>query len=74
MALATQPGRLYAVIWERWWTASTEHTCATCAALHGSLFRRGEGPQPPIHLNCHCKRRYDHTEIVHLDPDVGRHP
>lgn len=57
-------GRVRVVIWEKWWTAETEFTCGRCRRLHGTLHRRGEGPQPPLHPHCHCQRRHDHTEIV----------
>ena len=57
-------GRIRVIVWERWWTADTEHTCARCRALNGRLLRRGEGPVPPLHPNCHCQRRHERIEIV----------
>jgi len=50
------------VIWEVWVTAFSPATCITCRGLHGKLFRQGEGPQPQLHVNCRCQRRYHYTE------------
>jgi hypothetical protein len=56
------------ITWERWWTADLPTSCARCKGLNGTLHKRGQGPQPPLHDNCRCERRYDHTEI--FDGDV----
>jgi hypothetical protein len=57
-------GKKRVVVWEQWETNIEASTCDECAGLNGQLFRQGEGPQPPLHPNCHCYRRYHHTEIV----------
>jgi hypothetical protein len=47
---------------ERWETASDERTCPECAPLHGRTWRAGEGPTPPLHVNCRCRRTFAFTE------------
>jgi hypothetical protein len=32
-------------------------SCKRCAALNGKRFFQGEGPQPPLHRDCQCRRR-----------------
>lgn len=41
---------------ERWATANDERTCPECAPLHGATWREGDGPVPPLHVNCRCQR------------------
>ena len=40
----------------RWVTADDERTCPVCAPLHGQIFAAGEGPIPPLHRSCRCRR------------------
>jgi len=47
---------------ERWETAGDERTCPECAPLHGATWRTGEGPHPPVHVNCRCRRVHARTE------------
>ncbi|MDI9547648.1 MAG: phage minor head protein [Chloroflexota bacterium] len=56
------------VIWDVWQAVSDKRTCARCGALHGKLFRRGEGPVPPLHDHCRCKRILSHIEIIEDSP------
>jgi hypothetical protein len=28
------------------------------------LFPQGQGPQPPLHRNCRCRRRFHHQNLV----------
>lgn len=44
------------IVWEMWVSASDERVCAACAARNGQLYRQGEGPHPPVHPFCRCKR------------------
>lgn len=44
------------ITWMRWITANDERTCPECAPLEGTLWREGEGPEPPLHVNCRCVR------------------
>lgn len=44
------------IVWEMWVAAADERVCGRCAALAGNLYRAGEGPQPPLHLFCRCRR------------------
>ena len=53
-----------ATIWEEWYCYFRENSCDRCRGLHGQLFRKGEGPQPPLHNGCTCQRIAHHTEIV----------
>ena len=43
------------VIWFEIWLAQ-EGACPVCAPLDGSVFRAGEGPEPPLHRHCRCRR------------------
>ena len=36
--------------------------CPECGPYDGSLWDEGEGPQPPLHPNCRCRRSPHHTE------------
>jgi hypothetical protein len=46
------------IILERWYVAASPGQCAGCRYLGGvGVFHRGEGPQPPLHGNCNCRRR-----------------
>jgi hypothetical protein len=47
---------------ERWETAGDERTCPECAPLHGRTWQAGDGPQPPLHVNCRCRRAHARTE------------
>ena len=47
---------------ERWITTADERTCPECAPLHGATWRSGEGPEPPLHVNCRCQRVFAFTE------------
>lgn len=43
--------------------------CARCAALHGQLFDRGEGPAAKsIHRGCRCNRIFDHIRYTEEEP------
>jgi SPP1 gp7 family putative phage head morphogenesis protein len=37
-----------------WVSTLDSSTCPVCADLDGEIFAVGEGPRPPIHLNCRC--------------------
>lgn len=47
---------------ERWVTAGDERTCPECAPLHGRTWTAGDGPTPPLHVNCRCQRLFAWTE------------
>jgi hypothetical protein len=51
------------VVWTRWITAGDERTCPECAPLDGTLWRDGEGPEPPLHPNCRCVRVTAFVEV-----------
>jgi SPP1 gp7 family putative phage head morphogenesis protein len=51
------------IVWTRWITASDERTCPECAPLEGTLWREGEGPEPPLHGNCRCVRVTAFVEV-----------
>ena len=36
--------------------------CPECGPYDDSLWDEGEGPQPPLHPNCRCRRLPHHTE------------
>lgn len=37
------------------WRASGD-ACPTCAALDGNRYEGEDGPWPPLHVNCRCRR------------------
>jgi hypothetical protein len=36
--------------------------CKTCMPHVGRIFRKGKGPQPPLHRGCNCFRLFHHYE------------
>jgi len=52
------------VVWEVWVSASDDRVCTECAARAGLLFRRGRGPQPPLHPTCRCSRAPAFVQVV----------
>ncbi len=52
---------LEAEIWTRWETASDESVCPICGPYAGHVWKRDDGPQPPLHPNCRCTRVYAFT-------------
>lgn len=52
---------LEAEIWTRWETASDEKVCSICGPYTGHVWKKDEGPQPPLHPNCRCQRVYAFT-------------
>ncbi len=36
--------------------------CPECGPYDGSLWDEGDGPQPPLHPNCRCRRLPHHVE------------
>jgi hypothetical protein len=57
---------------ERWVTAGDERTCPECAPLHGRAWREGAGPQPPLHVNCRCRRVHAWTDWQRREEQVWR--
>ncbi len=39
-----------------------ERVCGRCAALSGNVYRLGQGPQPPLHLFCRCRRVFAYRQ------------
>lgn len=45
--------------WSRWRTAEDERVCPECGPLDGLAWRpEGEGPVPPLHDKCRCRREF----------------
>jgi len=44
------------VLWTQWQTAADERVCPECGPLDGLAWPEDEGPQPPLHVNCRCRR------------------
>ncbi len=44
------------VVWTQWQTAADEQVCPECGPLNGLAWPEDEGPQPPLHVNCRCRR------------------
>jgi len=38
----------------QWVSTLDTITCPTCQALDGKVFKMGDGPRPPQHINCRC--------------------
>lgn len=49
------------MIWTRWETAADERVCPICGPYMGRVWQADEGPQPPLHRNCRCRRVYAFT-------------
>jgi hypothetical protein len=47
--------------WTRWATVEDERVCPECGPLDGSAWPVGEGPAPPLHVNCRCARVHAYT-------------
>ncbi|HET9660856.1 MAG TPA: phage minor head protein [Thermomicrobiales bacterium] len=48
-------------VWTRWETASDEKVCPICGPYAGRVWKKDDGPQPPLHPNCRCQRVYAFT-------------
>jgi hypothetical protein len=55
---------LVVIFRSRWVTAADERTCPVCAPLHGQVFLAGEGPVPPLHRSCRCRRVHAGAEVT----------
>lgn len=53
---------VYPVVFERWVTGSDERVCPECGPLQGATWQEGQGPAPPLHVNCRCARVHAYTE------------
>lgn len=49
-------GVVVAGLLEVWTSRLGANVCDRCLALHGRVFLRGQGPYPPLHPNCRCRR------------------
>ena len=48
-------------VWTRWATREDERVCPECGPLDGLVWPDGEGPAPPLHVNCRCARVHAFT-------------
>jgi Phage Mu protein F like protein len=53
---------LVPIVWTRWQTMEDERVCPECGPLDGFVWEDGDGPYPPLHVNCRCTRLYAFTE------------
>ena len=60
--------------YEVWITHFHITTCSTCADLNGRIFPVSQGPQPPLHTHCHCKRQLTTTEPPAPPPPIAPPP
>jgi hypothetical protein len=58
---------LEAEVWTRWETASDEKVCPICGPYAGRVWKKDDGPQPPLHPNCRCQRVYAFTTWTSSD-------
>lgn len=61
-AVATVLARLEPVTVEVYTVRRDGLACPECGPYDGSLWDEGEGPQPPLHPNCRCRRLPHHVE------------
>ena len=54
----------YWAVYEIFWTRFDERVCPVCGPLHGTEYRQGQGPHPPLHANCRCHRAYNRRECI----------
>lgn len=52
---------LHPTFWTRWQTASDERVCPVCGPYAGRAWPADEGPAPPLHPHCRCRRVYAFT-------------
>lgn len=48
------------ITYEQWITVPTPDSCQPCLDLHHTIWQKGQGPQPPKHEHCHCRRVFHH--------------
>jgi hypothetical protein len=53
---------LIPIVWTRWQTMADELVCPECGPLDGLIWEDGEGPDPPLHVNCRCGRVFAFVE------------
>jgi hypothetical protein len=56
------------VVYETWAITADERTCKECLSMLGQVWREGEGPQPPLHPGCRCRRVFHHIEWIAKPP------
>jgi hypothetical protein len=61
-AVAAVVETLVPVTVEAWRVRHDGRECPECGPYDGSLWDEGEGPQPPLHPNCRCRRVPHHVE------------
>lgn len=61
-------GPWYMVIVEVWISVLSPETCDRCRELHGREFDQGQGPQPPLHNHCHCRRQFSRIRYTQEEP------
>lgn len=61
-AVAAVVAALIPVTVEIYTVRADGRACPECGPYDGSLWDEGEGPQPPLHPNCRCRRLPHHTE------------
>jgi hypothetical protein len=57
-------------VWTRWATVEDERVCPECGPLDGQTWPAGEGPSPPLHVNCRCARVHAFT-VWRVRPTAG---
>ena len=61
-AVAAVVAALVPVTVEVYTVRADGRACLECGPYDGSLWDEGEGPQPPLHPNCRCRRLTHHVE------------
>ena len=51
---------------ERWIAVIDKKTCKRCRQMHGRKLRTDEGPRPPLHWACRCRRVF--VKFVDVPP------
>ncbi|HEV2529175.1 MAG TPA: hypothetical protein VGT61_12080 [Thermomicrobiales bacterium] len=61
VAVAAVVATLVPVTVEVWETIPDGRACPECGPYDGTRWDEGEGPQPPLHPNCRCRRVPHHV-------------
>jgi len=56
-------------VWEVYHTQHDERVCPVCGPHNGQRYKLGEGPQPPLHLNCRCWREEVERTCIETEPE-----
>lgn len=56
-------------VWEVYHTQHDERVCPVCGPHNGKRYQQGQGPIPPLHLNCRCWREEVERVCIEREPE-----